>query len=79
MGLFHASKKRLIVSWGMVVGIGAIVALCKRAPLPARCIIDGGVVVGLGWGAAAVFANYVKSLVSGAPPSGVDPCMPTPA
>jgi len=24
MGLFHASKKRLIVSWSMVVGIGAI-------------------------------------------------------
>jgi len=24
MGLFHASKKRLCVSWGMVVGIAAI-------------------------------------------------------
>jgi len=44
MGLFHASGKRLKVSWGMVFGISAIVALCKRVPAPWRSVVDGGVV-----------------------------------
>jgi hypothetical protein len=44
MGLFHASGKRLKVSWGMVFGISAIVALCKKVPAPWRSVVDGGVV-----------------------------------
>ena len=31
MGLFHASRKRLIVSWSFVVGIASIVAAVCRA------------------------------------------------
>lgn len=75
MGLFAATPKRLKISWGMVVGISCIVALCKRAPLPARCVIDGGVVVGLAWGATSVLAYFAASLASGKPPAGVDPCL----
>jgi len=47
MGLFHASRKRLVVSWAMVCGVAVVVAGCKRLPMPHRAIVDGGVVVGL--------------------------------
>ena len=36
MGLFHATRKRLATSWGMLIGISAIVAICKRVPQPWR-------------------------------------------
>jgi len=34
MGLFHASKKRKIVSWSVTIGVAAIVAAVKRLPYP---------------------------------------------
>jgi len=77
MGLFHATKKRKIVSWGMTLGIGAIVALVKRLPYPWRNIIDGGVVVGLTWGAISIMLNYIKAVfITGVAPEGVDPALP---
>jgi len=76
MGLFHASKKRLSVSWGMVFGIAGIVAACKRIPLPWRAVVDGGVVVGLSWGAISVLLLSARSFISGKPPA-IDPQMPS--
>lgn len=74
MGLFHASKKRLIVSWSFVIGVASIVAAVKRLPYPWRSVIDGGVVLGLSWGATAVLVNYLRAL-AGDPPA-IDPQMP---
>lgn len=50
MGLFHATRKRKIVSWSLLTGIVVLVVMVRQLPQPYRGIIDGGVVVGLGWG-----------------------------
>eukprot|EP00614_Pseudopedinella_elastica_P021497 CAMPEP_0172634426 /NCGR_PEP_ID=MMETSP1068-20121228/194489_1 /TAXON_ID=35684 /ORGANISM="Pseudopedinella elastica, Strain CCMP716" /LENGTH=260 /DNA_ID=CAMNT_0013446381 /DNA_START=106 /DNA_END=891 /DNA_ORIENTATION=+ len=75
MGLFHATRKRLATSWGMLIGISAIVAICKRVPQPWRSVIDGGVVVGLTWGSLSVGAIYLSSKLRGNPPP-LDPQLP---
>eukprot|EP00618_Florenciella_parvula_P008338 CAMPEP_0119470952 /NCGR_PEP_ID=MMETSP1344-20130328/3632_1 /TAXON_ID=236787 /ORGANISM="Florenciella parvula, Strain CCMP2471" /LENGTH=278 /DNA_ID=CAMNT_0007503687 /DNA_START=63 /DNA_END=899 /DNA_ORIENTATION=- len=75
MGLFHATKKRKIVSWAFIFGIGTIVALVKRLPYPWRSVIDGGVVLGLSWGATSVIAFYLRAVLFGKPPAA-DACMP---
>lgn len=76
MGLFHATKKRMIVSWSVTGAIAAIVAIVKRLPYPWRNIVDGGVVVGLSWGAISILLFYIKSLVTGKVPD-IDQAMPS--
>jgi len=75
MGLFHATKKRKIVSWSFIFGIGTIVALVKRLPYPWRSVIDGGVVLGLSWGATSVMAYYLRTVLFRKAPTA-DACMP---
>lgn len=75
MGLFHANSKRLAVSWGMVFGISAVVAVCKRVPAPWRSVVDGGVVVGLSWGVASILCLLARTVATGAAPA-VDPQLP---
>lgn len=76
MGLFHATKKRMIVSWSVSIGVAAIVAAVKRLPYPWRNIVDAGVVVGLTWGSISILGGYIISLVTGIAPIDVDPAMP---
>jgi hypothetical protein len=68
MGLFHATRKRVAVSWGVTLGVAAIVAAVKRLPYPWRNIVDAGVVVGLTWGSLSIVYFYVKSWLTGSPP-----------
>jgi len=75
MGLFHATRKRKIVSWSISFGIVGIVAVVKRLSYPWKNIIDAGVVVGLSWGALSIAIGYVKALVTQSPPQ-VDTCLP---
>ena len=75
MGLFHATRKRTIVSWSLTLGVAALVALVKKLPYPYRAIVDAGVVTGLGWGSVSIIAIYVRGLM-GTPP-GVDPQLPS--
>lgn len=75
MGLFNANKKRMIVSWSVSFGIFGLTYLVKKMPYPYRSIIDGGVVVGLTWGASSIIYQFVKSIITGNPPD-VDPCLP---
>ena len=63
-----------MVSWGFIVGVGTIVAVVKRLPYPYRAVIDGGVVLGLSWGATSVAVMYLRALIGKAPTA--DPCMP---
>ena len=77
MGLFHATKKRMIVSWSVSIGVAAIVAAVKRLPYPWRNIVDAGVVVGLSWGSISMFGGYIISLVTGIAPIDVDPALPS--
>jgi hypothetical protein len=75
MGLFHATRKRLVTSWSVTLGVGAIVAAVKRlSPVP-RCIVDAGVIVGLTLGSVSILYHYVRSIVTGTLPD-VDACLP---
>lgn len=74
MGLIHASRRRLVASWVLLVSIVAIVLVVRRLPQPYRGIIDVGVVFGLGWGLVAL-AAFAWAAVVGSPPR-VSPELP---
>lgn len=78
MGLFHATKKRKIVSWCVSIGVGLIVAAVKKLPYPWRNIVDAGVVVGLTWGSLSIAIQWVKAVVFGIETT-MDPALPKPA
>jgi len=75
MGLFHATKKRKIISWSVSIGVGVIVAAVKRLPYPWRNIIDAGVIVGLTWGSISIAIEWIKALVLGID-TKMDPALP---
>eukprot|EP00930_Biecheleria_cincta_P080660 TRINITY_DN69040_c0_g1_i1.p1 TRINITY_DN69040_c0_g1~~TRINITY_DN69040_c0_g1_i1.p1 ORF type:complete len:176 (-),score=21.64 TRINITY_DN69040_c0_g1_i1:49-576(-) len=75
MAFFHASRRRKVTSYGLILGIMAVVAVVKRLPYPYRAILDAGVCVGLSWGMCATALIYVAALRSGRAPD-VDPCLP---
>jgi len=75
MGLFHATKKRKIVSWSVTTGVAVIVAGVKRLPYPWRNIVDAGVIVGLSWGSIAIIVEWVKAVVLGKEVK-MDPALP---
>jgi len=62
MGYFHATRKRLIVSWGVTTAVALIIVVVKLLPSPWRGLVDIGVVVGLSWGLAAVVVWGVAAL-----------------
>ena len=74
MGLFGATKKRMIVSRAVTAAVVAVVVAVKRLPYPYRSIIDAGVVAGLSYGSMATLVMYVRGLFGKLP--GVDPCLP---
>jgi len=77
MGLFSATRKRMIVSWSISIGVAIIVALVKKlSPVP-RCILDAGVVVGLSVGSISILYHYLRSMITGTLPT-IDPCLPIP-
>ncbi len=68
MGLVHASRKRLTVSWILTAGIVGLVIAVRQVPQPWRGILDAGVVVGLSWGIVAILAFGLRAL-AGRPPA----------
>ena len=74
MGLFHATKKRVIVSWSVTLGVAALVTGVKRMPYPWRNVVDAGVVVGLSWGMLSILVCYVMACIKGESPT--DPSLP---
>ncbi|KAJ1625985.1 hypothetical protein T492DRAFT_1036022 [Pavlovales sp. CCMP2436] len=62
MGLFHATRKRKIVSWSISIAVLIIVGLVKRLPYPWRSIVDAGVLSGLTWGVTSIGCIYAKAL-----------------
>lgn len=75
MGLFHATKKRKIVSWSVTTGVAVIVAAVKRLPYPWRNIVDAGVIVGLSWGSISIIVEWLKAAVLGKE-IATDPALP---
>ncbi len=62
-GLFHATRKRLIISWCLLLGIVGIVQLVRLLDQPWRGIVDAGVVIGLAYGTAALLVHFVAVLL----------------
>lgn len=67
MALFHATRRRLIASWCVLVGVVILVIVINRVDQPWRGILDAGVVVGLTWGMIAM-AVYAVQAAAGRPP-----------
>ena len=74
MGFFGATRKRLIVSWSLAVGIFGLIQLVRALPQPWRGIIDLGVAIALAWGAAAILAFSVRAALGETLP--IDPDVP---
>jgi hypothetical protein len=51
MGFIYASKKRIIISYSILIMVLVFVTIAVNLPQPWRPIVDAGVVVGLLWGA----------------------------
>mmetsp|Transcript_105019 Transcript_105019/g.186024 ORF Transcript_105019/g.186024 Transcript_105019/m.186024 type:complete len:190 (-) Transcript_105019:22-591(-) len=75
MAFFHATRRRRLVSWVLVISIIVIVALVKRLPYPYRSILDAGVCVGLTWGIGSIMLIFARSVKKGHAPD-TDPCLP---
>ncbi len=65
MGMFNASRKRMVVSWLVMGGVFSLVKIVKFLPYPYRSIIDGGVVIGLSYGTLSIIALSCKALFGG--------------
>jgi hypothetical protein len=68
MGLVHATRRRLVGAWGLLLGIVALVLVVRTLPQPWRGIVDAGVVVGLSWGLAAL-AGFIGVALRRGPPT----------
>merc|ERR1719333_2126847 len=68
MAFFHAKPRRKAMSYGLIVGIFAVVSLVKKLPYPYRSILDAGVCVGLSWGLASIGIVFLNALRTGRAP-----------
>ncbi|MEE2828901.1 MAG: hypothetical protein VX498_06920 [Myxococcota bacterium] len=75
MGYFHASRKRVLLTWGHTEKIVCIVAFVRLLSQPWRGLVDLGVVVGLSWGCIAILAGTIRAAQRG---TEVDPQLPDP-
>jgi hypothetical protein len=75
MGLIHATRKRLIVSWTLLLVIVGLVIGVRHIAQPWRGVIDAGVVVGLSWGLLALLVLLARAAGGRVP--HVDPEVPT--
>jgi len=62
MGLIHATRRRLVISWTLALAIIAAIVALRHVPQPYRGIVDGGVVVGLGLGVLSLVFHFARSL-----------------
>lgn len=60
MGFFGARRRRLVVSWGLALGLVGLIALVKVLPQPTRGVIDLGVVVALAAGMLSLVFHFVR-------------------
>ncbi|MFO7567460.1 MAG: hypothetical protein R6X02_32755 [Enhygromyxa sp.] len=74
MALIHATRRRLLGSWLLLLGIIGLIVLVSQLPQPWRGAVDAGVVVGLSWGALATLGLLVRAF-RGTPPE-IDPDLP---
>lgn len=68
MALLYTTRRRLIASWILVVGLVGIILLVRVMPPAYRAIIDGGVVCALAWGTGVMLVYFVRALAGHAMP-----------
>ncbi len=64
MGFFDIKRKRMIVSYCLLLGILLLVQLVHMLDQPWRGIVDLGVVVGLTWGSTSIILFTLKAFFS---------------
>jgi hypothetical protein len=64
MGFFSAPRPVMLLIYGITVGVAVLVQIVRMLEQPWRGIVDAGVVVGLGWGAAATLIVGVRVLLA---------------
>ena len=67
MGLVYATRRRMLVSWGLLLSMAGIGMLAARLPEPHRGVVDLGVATGLAWGALALTIVALRALVGHVP------------
>jgi hypothetical protein len=72
MSFFHATRRGLIGAWVVTSLIICAVVLVRQLPQPYRGIIDGGVVVGLGWGVLSILFIFASTLSGKRPAASGD-------
>ena len=72
IGLFHATRKRIIISWSVWAGIVALIIAVRQLSQPWRGMVDAGVVVGLTWGVIAILVFFAKAARGEAMPVAAD-------
>lgn len=60
MTLFSAPRLRMAISWTVTIMVIIAVVVVRQLDQPWRGIIDGGVVVGLGWGVVCLMRELVR-------------------
>lgn len=65
MGFFRATRRRLIATWMLTIGIVILVVQIQRLDQPWRGVIDAGVVVGLSWGLVSFGSSTMRALGPG--------------
>jgi hypothetical protein len=72
MSLVHASRRGMIVAWSITIGVLGLIAVVSQLAQPWRGIVDAGVVLGLGIGAASIVWFAIRAVSGVAPPVGPD-------
>jgi hypothetical protein len=68
MGFFHATRRRMLISWLVTSGIVLLVLAVSHIAQPWRGIIDTGVVTGLVLGIASLLWHALRFIVTGEQP-----------
>ena len=62
MTFFHSTRRRLVVSWVLWICIVGFIIGIRLLPHEWRVMLDGGVVVGLAWGALSIVVHALQVL-----------------
>lgn len=63
LGLFQATRRRLLASWSLSLGITLLILIIGNIPQPWRGIIDSGVIAGLAYGLVTIYYFSVRVLL----------------
>lgn len=69
MGYFHATRRRMLTSWLVTLGVVVLVAVVRQTAQPWRGVIDVGVVTGLALGVLSVLWHWQRAALGGVRPS----------